>query len=187
MAATETALVVRAQRGDQGAFTELVARHHTRLIAAARALVGHGDAAEDVSQDAFVEAYRGLPRLQRPDRFGAWLFGIMRHKALNHLRSAGREVPLSWAADQADPAPAQPAADPSLDLRQRLRELPERDREILAARYLQELSYDEIAETLGVSVNTVRVRCFRAKQRLRVLLRGADEPEGCATAQEGGR
>ena len=63
MAATETALVVRAQRGDQLAFTELVTRHHTRLIAAARALVGHTDAAEDISQDAFVEAYRSIRRL----------------------------------------------------------------------------------------------------------------------------
>jgi len=118
------------------------------------------------SQDAFVDAYRQLPTLKRPESFCAWLFGIARHKALNHLRTANREVP---SATVEAPEPADPPED-RLALREKLDRLPERDREILAARYLQDLSYAEIAETLGLTVNAVRVRCCRARQALREAL-----------------
>ena len=169
MAAVDAAMVRRAQRGDHTAFTELVRAHHARLIAATRALVRDADAAEDISQDAFVDAYRQLPSLKRPESFCAWLFGIARHKALNHLRAAKREVPSPVVEPPADDPPGD-----RLALREKLDRLPERDREILAARYLQDLSYAEIAETLGLTVNAVRVRCWRARQALRELLSGSD-------------
>ncbi|MBM3501129.1 MAG: sigma-70 family RNA polymerase sigma factor [Armatimonadetes bacterium] len=169
VAAVDAAMVRRAQHGDRAAFAELVRAHHARLVSAMRALVRDADAAEDVSQDALIEAYRKLPTLQRPESFIAWLFAIARHKALNHLRTAKREV----LAPVVEP----PADDPPDDcpaLREKLDRLPERDREILAARYLQDLSYAEIAGALGLTVNTVRVRCCRARQALRELLSGSD-------------
>ena len=165
--ATDTPLVLKARRGDRRAFGELVRRHHARLIASARALVGDADAAEDLSQDSFVEAFSSLGKLEKPKNFRAWLFGIMRHKALNHLRTAGREVTTEAVPEPSNPGPENP---PETDLRDRLVDLPERHREVLAAKYLQDLSYAEIAEQLGITVNTVRVRCFRAKQALRELL-----------------
>ena len=169
MAATDKALVMKAQRGDREAFGRLVSLHHARLIGAARAIVRDDDAAEDISQEAFVEAYSSLPKLKRPESFPAWLFGIMRHRALNHLRSAEREVAVPQVeAQQPEPASAPP--DAAVELRERLDQLPERDREVLAAKYLQDLSYQKIAEMLGITVNTVRVRCCRAKQRLRELI-----------------
>jgi len=166
VATADAATVRRAQRGDRAAFGELVRAHHARLISAIRALVRDAEAAEDLSQDAFVDAYRQLPTLKRPESFCAWLFGIARHKALNHLRTANREVP---SATVEAPEPADPPED-RLALREKLDRLPERDREILAARYLQDLSYAEIAETLGLTVNAVRVRCCRARQALREAL-----------------
>jgi len=169
VATADAAMVRRAQRGDRTAFAELVRSHHARLISAARALVRDADAAEDISQDAFVDAYRQLPTLKRPERFSAWLFGIARHKALNHLRTVGREVPSATV----EPPPSDPPED-RLALREKLDCLAERDREILAAKYLQDLSYEEIAETLGLTVNAVRVRCCRARQALREQLSGSD-------------
>jgi RNA polymerase sigma-70 factor (ECF subfamily) len=170
VAAADAEMVRQAQRGDRNAFAQLVQSHHARLISATRALVRDADAAEDISQDAFVDAYRQLPTLRQPERFGAWLFGIARHKALNHLRTASREVP---SATVEAPAPPDPPAEPAA-LREKLDRLPERDREVLAAKYLQDLSYAEIAETLGLTVNAVRVRCCRARQALRELLAGSD-------------
>jgi len=169
VAAVDAAMVRRAQRGDRAAFAELVRAHHARLIGAVRALVRDAEAAEDLSQDALVEAYRQLPTLRRPESFCAWLFGIARHKALNHLRTAKREV-LAPVVEAPQPDPP----DDPHGLRERLDQLPERDREILAARYLQDLSYAEIGEALGLTVNAVRVRCCRARQALRELLAGSD-------------
>lgn len=181
---TDKALVVKAQRGDREAFGRLVSLHHARLIGAARALVRNDAAAEDISQEAFVEAYISLPKLKRPESFPAWLFGIMRHRALNYLRSAGREVAVPHvAANQA--APNCSSSDASAELREKLDELPERDREVLAAKYLQDLSYREIAETLGITVNAVRVRCCRAKQKLRELI-GETPANASLAAEEGG-
>ena len=172
-------MVERARRGDREAFAELVRLSHARLIAAIRALVHDADAAEDISQDAFVDAWRQLPTLRRPERFRAWLFGIARHKALNHLRRARREAPLP-VPESVQPANVGPANE---GVRKRLEQLGERDREVLAAKYLQELSYAEIAQALAIPVNAVRVRCCRARQRLRELLSESDSAvEGEASA-----
>jgi RNA polymerase sigma-70 factor, ECF subfamily len=178
----EEALVIRAQRGDRRAFAELVSQHHAGVIATARALIGRPEAAEDVGQEAFVEAFRSLPRLERPRKFRSWLFAIVRHRALNHLRSAERDrglVPLEEVEDWAAETP--PATDNRADdVRMRLDALSVRHREILAAKYLEGLSYQEIAQSLGLTVNAVRVRCHRAKEKLRELLSQPDEPSPAA-------
>jgi len=181
---TDKVLVVKAQRGDREAFGRLVSLHHARLIGAARALVRNDAAAEDISQEAFVEAYVSLPKLKRPDSCPAWLFGIMRHRALNYLRSAGREVAVP-PMEGNEMAPQGSPSDVSAELREKLDALPERDREVLAAKYLQDLSYREIAETLGITVNAVRVRCCRAKQKLRELI-GETQASASLAAEEGG-
>lgn len=181
----EEALVIRARRGDRQAFAELVGEHHARLVAAARALVGDADAAQDISQEAFIEAYRSLPRLEHPRRFRPWLFSILRHRALNYLRSAGKSdrlVPLDEASDRPAEAAGTEPSEPFETIRGKLDSLSVRHREILAAKYLEGLSYGEIAQSFGLSVNAARVRCHRAKEKLRELL-GQDE--GLSPATEG--
>ncbi|HJN17756.1 MAG TPA: RNA polymerase sigma factor [Armatimonadota bacterium] len=181
--ATDTPLVLKAQKGNRRAFGELVRTHHAKLIAAARAMVGDSDAAEDLSQEAFVHAYASLRSLKHPERFKAWLFGILKHKALNHLRTAKREVPLAMVGDGPSTGrePRRYADGGGEELRERLDELPEQHREILAAKYVQDLSYAEIADALNLTVNAVRVRCHRAKQALRELI---EQHEMAGTTEE---
>ena len=181
MAKHDAQLVAQCLRGDQNAFGELVRRHQERSFAAALHLVGDREAAEDLTQEAFVEAYRGLAGLAEPAKFGAWLYGILRNRCRHYLARRPPQT-LSWEAD-AVPEPAindpEPQASELIPL---LHTLPQDSREILAARYLHDMSYAEIAQMLGVSVGNVRVRCFRAREALRELL----AQSGAEMAPQGG-
>jgi RNA polymerase sigma-70 factor (ECF subfamily) len=162
----DAALIEATLRGDVGAFGTLVQRYQHVLVAAARHLTRHADDAEDLAQDALVDAYRNLRTLKDRSKFRGWLFGILRHKCLTYLQ---RRKPEALSLDDCGDLPALPPGDAGADLAEMLDALPLPYREILAARYVQELSYEEIAEALGTSVNVVRVRCCRAKERLRAL------------------
>jgi RNA polymerase sigma-70 factor (ECF subfamily) len=130
--------------------------------------VGDADAAQDLAQDAFVDAYRSLRTLKDPDRFRAWLHGILHHKCSKHLARSARGPVL---LESVDPAPPVALHDPLTEITlSALNRLPDDCRSLLAARYLQELSYEEMASALGATVNSVRVRCCRAKARLRALV-----------------
>ncbi len=99
-------LVRQAQRGDRSAFDELVRRFRGVLLAVAERSVGSRDAAEDVAQDAFLQAFRALPQLQDPAKFGHWLCVIARCRArrLTADGSAPRKVPPSSQRSRSSPA-----------------------------------------------------------------------------------
>lgn len=168
-------MVRQALRGDRSAYAELVHAHQARALAAAHHLCGDFETAQDLTQEAFVAAYRSLPSLRDPAAFGAWLHGIVRNLCRKHL--AHRPPPAASLEQDPVPEPAAPP-DQSVEIASLLQALPLADREILAARYLQELDYEEIAAMLGLTVNNVRVRCFRARQALRAALAGATGGEG---------
>ena len=169
MAHSDAQLVGQTLRGEQDAFGELVNRHQTRLLAAALHLVGDRETAQDLAQEAFVEAYRGLGNLEQPGRFAGWLYGILRNRCRRHLSRRAPQT-LSWEAD-AVPEPTTIDPEPQTpDILPLLSRLPQDSREILAARYLHDMTYAEIAGMLGISVGNVRVKCFRARQALRDLL-----------------
>lgn len=164
-------LVEAVRRGDREAFGPLVERYQQRVVAAAYHLVGNFHEAQDLAQEAFVEAYCSLSRLRQPARFKSWLHGILYYKCLKYLRRRPPPV-ISWESGELDerlitPSPEEQWAQ---DLTSLLNQLPSPYREVLAAKYLEDLSYGEIAERLGITVNNVRVRCCRAKQELRKLL-----------------
>lgn len=162
----DTNLIEATLTGNVEAYGVLVGQYQHSLVAAARHLTRNATDAEDLAQEALVDAYTHLRSLQDRGKFRAWLFGILRHKCLNYLqRRAPEHLSLD---DYAETLPA-PAPVDGADLAELLDGLPLEYREILAARYLQELSYAEIAEVLGTTVNSVRVRCCRARERLRVL------------------
>jgi len=162
-------MVRQVLRGNRSAYADLVQAHQGRALACAHHLCGDFETAQDIAQEAFVAAYRSLPDLQDPAAFGAWLHGIVRNLCRKH---AAKRPPPMVSLEQ-DPVP-EPAAPPNRDIEMEslLQTLPLADREVLAARYLQELDYEEIAQMLGISVNNVRVRCFRARQALRAALAG---------------
>jgi len=162
----DIALIEATLSGNVDAFGGLVQQYQHLLVASARHLTRSMDDAEDLAQDALVDAYRNLRHLKDHTKFRAWLFGILRHKCLTYLDK--RRPPNVSLDDYADSLPAPPHND-GAELAELLDGLPLPQREILAARYVQELSYEEIAETLGTNVNAVRVRCCRARERLREL------------------
>lgn len=169
----DVTLIEAVLSGNAEAYGELVRKYQHSLVASARHLTRSMDDAEDLAQDAFVDAYRNLRQLHDRSKFRAWLFGILRHKCLSYLQ---RRRPEERSLDDYAESLAAPTPSEGAGLTELLDSLPLAYREILAARYVQELSYEEIAEALGTNVNAVRVRCCRAKERLRELFAARQLP-----------
>ena len=173
---TDEEIVRRVREGDLNAYGQLIDRYQQRLVATAHHLLGDLDAARDAVQETFIEAYRHLDQLHDPLRLGGWLFAILRHRVYDHLSK--RRHAVSWEEEMAEEWYVPVGPEERVDLPALLNLLPAADRELRAARYLQELSYDEIALALGTSAKNVRVRVCRAKERLRTLLARAEEEVG---------
>ena len=208
------ALVVRAQRGDPAALERLVERYLAALTGFCRRLAGtHGGAqtAQDLVQETLLRAVVSLARLQEPERFEAWLFGIAANVARKRWRRE-QHAPLSLDADMAHPdaewvavrslerleplgAPRSPWETPetALELAERAREveravaaLPKQLGQVLALHYADGLSYAEIAVELDVPVSTVKGRLFKSRRRLRLALgMAADAPSTARPANSG--
>lgn len=167
-------LVSATLDGDSAAFEALVRRHRRAAIARALAVVGEPADAEDVAQDAFVQAYEQLATCRERARFAAWLLTIVHRRALNHLRSVRRRRASPLDADL--PATGRTAADDVErgELRHRLlaalRELPLVQREIVLLADLEEWSHARIAAVIGISVTMSRRHLSDARRRLRQLL-----------------
>jgi RNA polymerase sigma-70 factor (ECF subfamily) len=164
----EQVLVVRCQAGDDDAFVELAARYHARLASFVRRLLGRDGPVDDVLQEVWLAALGGLPRLAHPAAFRTWLYRIARNKACEHLRSQA-----DWQTlDEVDP-PAAPADEPVLAaeeaglLGRALGRLSLPHREVLALRFLEGMTYDEVARVVGCPVGTVRSRLHYARDALR--------------------
>jgi uncharacterized protein len=154
-------LVAAALAGERTAFEELLGRHagHVRQLAG-RML--RPEDAEDVVQEALLQAFLGLERLRNPERFGSWLYGITLNLARMRLR---RRDPLPLDADAvAEPAPNGEALEA---VRGALDVLPPREREAVVLHYVEGLNTQEVAALLGARPGTVRVRLHRARRRLR--------------------
>lgn len=172
MEATDAELVTQAIAGSRAAFDELVARHRQRATAAAIHLLGDVHGAEDMVQESFLAAFERIRSLRDPRRFSAWFHCILQRKCTRHRKQMGVMASLEELPEPAAPEPEDESLTELVhDVLPALNNLPLVHREILAARYLGEMNYKEIAEMLGLSVNTVRVRCFRAKMKLREVLK----------------
>jgi len=185
MAKDDRYLVEQTLSGSRDAFAALVQKYHGVVYGFAVYLVGRYGEAEDCAQEAFIEAYKNLGRLRDPDRFVAWLRGITYRTCMDWLRKEQKRVG-SLASDPsrvslediADTVPTPPSfgADPcrketSDTVMRAVRRLPEQYQLPVVLRHLQELSYEEIAGFMGVTVGTVRGALYRANQLLRNELR----------------
>ena len=179
-------LVSRAQAGDEQAFTELVKDYHAFVYAIVSGVLDDLRDAEEVVQDTFINAYRGLPQLEDRAKFKSWLAEIARNCARNWLRRRRVDtVPI----DEVDVDSLRTSESPSaLLIRDEQRELVRRammtlsqkDREIARAYYLDGASYDELIRTHGLSYKAISFRLSRAKQilseRLKHLRTGVIAP-----------
>ncbi len=173
---TEPELIERARGGDGSAYSALVREHQETAFRIAYVICGSAADAEEVAQDAFVKAYRALPRFRGGEPLRPWLLAIVANEARNRRRSAGRRAALAQRAagegrpsGEAAPSPeaALLAGERRATLLAGLERLSERDRTVIACRYLLELSEAETAAALGVRRGTVKSRLSRALGRLR--------------------
>lgn len=179
-------LVERAQRGDKHAFELLIAKYQRRLARLISRFVRDPAEVEDVTQEAFIKAYRALPAFRGESAFYTWLYRIGINTAKNYLLSLGRRAPTTTIVD-ADEAEEFEEAEllhevstPENEMMSRqvvevvnssLQQLPDDLRTALTLREIDGLSYEEIATVMDCPVGTVRSRIFRAREAIAANLR----------------
>ena len=178
---SDTALVARAQAGDRPAFQQLVERHQRRVYQLVLGIVKDREEAMDVMQDTFVKVHQNLQGFKGDALFTTWTHRIAYNLAIDSVRRSGRfdrvsvdETTLTDEGDQQDPysthspSPQKAALRGELaeEIRRALALLSENHRSILLLRELDGLSYEELAETLGIPKGTVMSRLFHARQKL---------------------
>jgi RNA polymerase sigma-70 factor, ECF subfamily len=174
----DVALVRRAAAGARPAFAELVRRHQGKVRGLLLRLCGDRTLADDLAQEVFLRAYRGLCGFEGRASFGTWLYRISYNAYLNHNTRVRKFSSLPEGYDTATAAPEDALSAPRADLRRDLEgavaQLPERYRGVVVLYYLQDLSYPEIAEILELPLGTVKTHLHRAKRLLRTRLDGPD-------------
>ena len=180
--ANENTLIHRAQSGDGGAFAELMRAYHAYICAIVIGIVKNSHDAEEVVQDTFLSAYRGLAQLEDSAKFKSWLAEIARNRARNWLRKQrGDTVSIDEVGEHLlqteDSADERLIQQEQRKLIHRIMEtLPQKDRDIARAFYLEGASYDELTSTHGLSDKAISFRLSRAKRqlskRLQYLLTG---------------
>lgn len=201
-AATDEGLLARAQGGDTAAFEMLVQRYTGPLHAFAARMVGPDDA-PDVVQHVFIQCHGALPRLRADTPLRPWLYRVARNRCLDllrHRRALPTDAPRADPDDDTDALANVPDAGPSLDalaergdlqrvLSEAIAALPPKYREVVLLRYEGELTFAEIAETLGLPENSAKTLFQRAKGMLRIALRRwvTDDTTDDAAPTPGGR
>jgi RNA polymerase sigma-70 factor (ECF subfamily) len=178
--ASDKKLVKRVQKGDKGAFDLLVLKYQHKIVNLVMRYVRDPELALDITQEAFIKAYRALPRFRGDSAFYTWMYRIAVNTAKNHL-AAQRRRPMDVELDMQDPE--------QYDLHAKLKEtdtpegvilsnelketveraiaaLPEDLRTAIVLRELEGMSYEEIAQTMECPVGTVRSRIFRARDAI---------------------
>ena len=173
----EEQCVAHARGGDASAFEELVRTYEAPVYRLAlRMCGGRAEDAQEVAQEAFLAAWRGLPRFRGQCRFSSWLYKLTANAAVDHLRREKRRpaaVPLENAGEPADPhTPQEELERRELHraVQQALDRLTPEHREVLILREIHQLRYDEIADSLSLDVGTVKSRISRARKQLRNFL-----------------
>ena len=175
---SDAELVRRVRAGDTGAYAGLIERYRDRLGRYALHMLGNREDAEEVLQDAFVRAYRALARCNDPERFGAWLWGIL----VNRCRTAGGRA-ARWrrmfvgddgAIDGSPSSGTVERAEWDEQVRWALARLSPECREAFLLKFAEDLEYEEMAVLTGVGISALKMRVKRARDRLRDILREAE-------------
>lgn len=181
-------LIAKAQQGDTAAFRQLVERHQRRAFAIALALVRDENDARELVQDAFLRVYKGINSFQGGSSFFTWLYRIITNLSIDLIRKPGRqladidearfetdesqeaEFPLISRVDGADPVDVVRRREIASRLQAALDALPPYHRGVIVMREIEGLSYEEMAQAMGVSKGTIMSRLFHARQKLQKAL-----------------
>ncbi len=186
---SDAALVARARKGDQAAFEQLVRRHQHYVFNVAYRVLNDTTEAEDIAQEAFVRAWRGLPDFRSQAKFTTWLYRIVHNLCLNRLPGLQHDLlqiePLEDMLNDPAPSPHDlfEARERVAFLHAELEQMPHKYRLVLTLRYLQDLTYDEIADVLDLPMGTVKTHIHRARQMLVGRLREWEEKPSCVPQQ----
>ena len=166
--ASDTRLVELAAEGDQQAFEYLFTRYREALMRLFEQRLGDKDSAADLLQETFIKVYLHLGDYSRSYTFGQWIYTIARNTLVDHLRRRADDVPIDerFRAPQA----TSPSPEESVIINQSnthfynaIEELSPEYRQIIEMRFLEEYSYEEIAEKLGRPINTIKTQIRRAR------------------------
>ena len=182
---TDQQLVQRSQRGDLRAFDLLVLKYQARIAALVSRYVSDAGEVEDVTQEAFIKAYRALGKFRGDSAFYTWLYRIAANAAKNHLVAKGRRPGADATIEDAEGFDeggllSESASPEALAMGEELaevvesalNELPDELKAALILREFDGLSYDDIADVLGCPVGTVRSRIFRAREAIDQRVKG---------------
>ena len=189
--ALDRLLVDRFKNGDEAAFNEMVSRHWDRIYGMVHQLLRNQQDAEEVTQDAFIRAHRGLVNFRGDAAFSTWLYQIATNLARNRYWywwrrkrdktvsfdqpvSADNDTPLSevFATEMETPGDITVTNEFVDRIAESMEKLNPKHREILILRNVKNMAYEEISEVLGISVGTVKSRIARARESLRLLVGG---------------
>ncbi len=176
----DLALVRRVQQGDKRAYNLLVSKYQQKILRLVSRFIRDRMECEDVTQEAFIKAYRALPNFRGESAFYTWLYRIAVNTAKNHLVSASRRPPSQdLDAGEADhsaagvnfvelntPESALMNAELLAVIRETIRDLPDNLREAIVYREFDGMSYEEIADVMDCPIGTIRSRIFRARETL---------------------
>jgi RNA polymerase sigma-70 factor (ECF subfamily) len=175
--ADDAALLARLRTGDPQAFEALVSIYQHRVFGVALRMLSSRAEAEEIAQETFLRAHRALGEFRGEARLGTWLYAIASRLCLNRLASGPRQHERSdettlrlWPAEGVDAVAALEQRERQAALHEAIGSLPEERRIVVVLRDLEGLAYDEIAEVLGLPVNTVRSRLHRARLDLKAKL-----------------
>lgn len=189
---TDKELVKRVQKGDLAAFDMLFSRYQTKIVNLISRYVRDSEEVQDVAQEAFIKAYRALPRFRGDSAFYTWLYRIAINTAKNHLVARSRRPPsvdvdvddadfrddADMLRESEDPESALARDQLRATIDTALQDLPDDLRSALTLREFDGLSYEQIAQVLDCPVGTVRSRIFRARefvdQRIDPLMQGQE-------------
>ncbi len=191
MAEPSGELIRQAQQGDQHALTQLVISQQHYVYSIAMSVLKNPEDAADLTQEAFIRLFRALPQYNGESRFTTWLYRLVVNLGRDELRRRGRQAPIAPPADDEERDQLAAIADndrwndPELSLdsqevrhqvRQALSQLEEHYRLVLTLYYFEDMKYSDIAEILGIPLNTVKSHIRRGKERLATLIEIQEQP-----------
>lgn len=197
----EAAVIQAVLDGDVNAYEALVKEYEKNVYNLALRMTGNSEDAADMAQEAFIKAYNSLTAFRGDSKFSVWLYRIVSNVCLDFLRSRSRKQTVSLSTEnddgeevELDIADETHSPEQLLDrsltrdaVRRGLAALPPDHREILLLREIQGLSYEEIADVLGLEAGTVKSRIFRARKKLcSFLIKDGNIPEFASSSKERG-
>lgn len=174
---SDAKLVQSARSGDEKAFERLVEKYRVRIYATISGFIDNPQDREDIAQETIINAYRNLHQLSKPERFGSWLDTIAQNQCRDWMRrNRVQTVPIDEVEENlpnSDDSPEHRSveAEQRRIIAQAIETLPQTERQIARAHYLEDASHDELVSRHGVSYQSVSARLFRAKRKLEKRLR----------------